>query len=148
MQRERCCHKLLRHDATVGESVGNSLPSSEVVLQNTLSVMQSLARSALQNTVQAPVQNVRPRVKADMLTYSGYDDCKSTEYLDRLLHYQQTTGLSDTELLEQVAPVSLTEQAARWFQLTGHCARMVEEFSGEFLLANSEWRLRRELQAG
>lgn len=136
--------------STIGESSGNSLPSSEVLLQNALSVMQSLA-SALQNTAQAPVQNVRPRVKVDVPTYTGYHDCKSAnEYLDRLLHYQQATGLSDAELLERVVPVSLTEQAARWFRLTGHRARTVEEFResfrGEFLPANYEWRLRRELE--
>ncbi|KAH8033707.1 hypothetical protein HPB51_015543 [Rhipicephalus microplus] len=94
--------------ATVGKSVGSSLPSSEVLLQNALSVLQSLA-SALQSTAQAPVQTVRPCVKVDIPTYSGYHDCKSAnEYLDRFLHYQQATGLTDAELLERVVPVSLT----------------------------------------
>ncbi|KAH8019016.1 hypothetical protein HPB51_015642 [Rhipicephalus microplus] len=70
------------HTATVGESAGNSLPSSEILLQNALSVMQSLA-SALQNTAHAPVQTVRPRAKVDIPTYMGYHDCHSAnEYLD------------------------------------------------------------------
>ncbi|KAH8009045.1 hypothetical protein HPB51_009585 [Rhipicephalus microplus] len=101
--------------ATVGESAGNSLRTSELLLQNALSVMQSLA-SALQNTEQAPVQTVRPRVKVDMATNTGYHDCKSVnEYLDRSLHYRQATGLSDAKLLRRMVPVSLTEQVSRWF---------------------------------
>lgn len=136
--------------ADVVASSGNSVPSSEVLLQNALSVMQSLA-SALQNTAQPPSQSAGPRVKVDMPTYSGYHDCRSAnEYLDRLLYYQQAMGLPDAELLARVVPVSLTEQAARWFRLTGHRARTVEEFResfrDEFLPANYEWRLRRELE--
>ncbi|KAH8019710.1 hypothetical protein HPB51_021032 [Rhipicephalus microplus] len=99
--------------ATVAKSSGSNLPSSEVLLQNALSVMQSLA-TALQNTAQAPVQNVHPRVKVDMPTYTGYHYCKSSnEYLNRLLHYQQATGLSHAELFKRVVPVSLRDQAAR-----------------------------------
>ncbi|KAH8021839.1 hypothetical protein HPB51_018545 [Rhipicephalus microplus] len=74
--------------------------------------------SALQNTAQAPVQIVRPRVKVDIPTYTGYHDCKSAnEYLDRLLHNQHAMELSVAKLLERVVPVSLTEQAhgARWY---------------------------------
>ncbi|KAH6944196.1 hypothetical protein HPB50_002263 [Hyalomma asiaticum] len=98
--------------ADVAESTGNSVPPNEVLLQNALLVMQSLA-GALQNAQAAP-QSVRPRVKLDMPSYSGYHDSKSAnEYLDRLLHYQQATGLTDAELLARVVPVSLTEQAAR-----------------------------------
>ncbi|KAH6945116.1 hypothetical protein HPB50_007289 [Hyalomma asiaticum] len=109
--------------ADVAESTGNSVPSNEVLLQNTFLVMQSLA-GALQNSVQAAPQSARPRVKLDMPSYSGYHDSKSAnEYLDRLLHYQQATGLTDAELLTRVVPVSLTEQAARWFRLAGHRAR-------------------------
>ncbi|KAH6921288.1 hypothetical protein HPB50_027732 [Hyalomma asiaticum] len=112
--------------------------------------MQSLA-GALQNNAQAAPQSARPRVKLDMPSYSGYHDSKSAnEYLDRLVHYQQATGLTDAELLARVVPVSLTEQAARWFRLAGHRARTVEEFRvsfrDEFLPANYEWRLRRELE--
>lgn len=54
--------------------------------------MQSLA-STLQKTAQAPVQTVQPRGKVDIITYTGYHDCKSAnKYLDRLLHYQQAMG--------------------------------------------------------
>ncbi|KAH7985668.1 hypothetical protein HPB51_026776 [Rhipicephalus microplus] len=108
--------------------------------------MQSLA-SAQQNTAQAPVQTVRPCVKVDMPTYKGcHDYMSANEYLDRLLHYQQATGLSDAEFLERVVPMSLTEQAAQWYRLNGHRARTIEEFRGEFLPANYEWRLGRELE--
>ncbi|KAH6925524.1 hypothetical protein HPB50_006527 [Hyalomma asiaticum] len=136
--------------ADVAESTGNSVPSNEVLLQNALLVMQSLA-GALQYSAQAAPQSARPRVKLDMPSYSGYHDSKSAnEYLDRLLHYQQATGLTDAELLARVVPVSLTEQAARWFRLAGHRARTVEEFRvsfrDEFQPANYEWRLRRELE--
>ncbi|KAH6933434.1 hypothetical protein HPB50_014812 [Hyalomma asiaticum] len=83
----------------VAESTGNSVPLSEVLLQNALLVMQSLA-GALQNNAQAAPQSARPCVKVDMPTYSGYHDSKSAnEYLDRLLYYQQATGLTDAELL-------------------------------------------------
>ncbi|KAH6921289.1 hypothetical protein HPB50_027733 [Hyalomma asiaticum] len=72
----------------VAESTGNSVPSNE-----------SLA-GALQNNAQAAPQSARPRVKLDMPSYSGYHDSKSAnEYLDRLVHYQQATGLTDAELL-------------------------------------------------
>ncbi|KAH8038465.1 hypothetical protein HPB51_001638 [Rhipicephalus microplus] len=78
--------------ATVGESAGNSLPSSEVLLQSTLSLMQSLA-SALPNTVQAPVQTVRPHVKVDINTCTGYHVCKSAnEYLDQMLYCRRRRG--------------------------------------------------------
>ncbi|KAH6935357.1 hypothetical protein HPB50_005342 [Hyalomma asiaticum] len=109
--------------ADVAESTGNSVPWNEVLLQNALLVMQNLA-GALQNNAQAAPQSARPRVKLDMPSYSGYHDSKSAnEYLNRLLHYQQATGLTDAELLARAVPVSLTEQAARWFQLAGHRAR-------------------------
>ncbi|KAH6919548.1 hypothetical protein HPB50_029464 [Hyalomma asiaticum] len=78
--------------ADVAESTGNSVPPGE-----------------------AAPQRARPRVKVDMPIYSGYQDSKSTnEYLDRLLYYQQATGLSDAELIAHMVPVSLTEQAAQW----------------------------------
>lgn len=136
--------------ADASEPSGGSIPSSEIMLQNALQVMQSLA-GALQNTMRAPSQSERPRIKVDMPTYSGYHDRTSAnEYLDRLQYYQQATGLSDAELLARVVPASLTEQAARWFRLAGHRARTVEEFRAnfreEFLPANYEWRLRRELE--
>ncbi|KAH6947444.1 hypothetical protein HPB50_019033 [Hyalomma asiaticum] len=107
--------------ADVAESTGNSVPSNEVLLQNALLVMQSLA-GALQNNAQAAPHSARPRVKLDMPSYSGYHDSKSAnEYLDRLLYYQQATGLSDAELLARVVPVLLT--ASGWVVPTGRTSR-------------------------
>ncbi|KAH8039540.1 hypothetical protein HPB51_007442 [Rhipicephalus microplus] len=87
--------------------------------------MQGLA-NALQKITQAPVQTAGPLVKVGIPTYTGYLDCKSAnEYLDRLLHYEEAKGLSDTELLDRMLAASLTKQAARWFRLIGHRARTV-----------------------
>lgn len=48
-----------------------------------------------------------------MPTCSGYHDrTDANEYLDRLLYYQQATGLADTELLACLVPVSQPEQTA------------------------------------
>lgn len=48
-----------------------------------------------------------------MPTYGGYYDRKSAnEYLNRLMHNQQATRLSNTELLARVIPDSQTEQVA------------------------------------
>ncbi|KAH6933340.1 hypothetical protein HPB50_014354 [Hyalomma asiaticum] len=67
---------------------------------------------------------VKSIVRMDLPTYSGYHDLVSAnEYLDRMLTYQQATGLSDSEMLERLGPVSLTDQAARWFRFTGHKSR-------------------------
>ncbi|XP_077508064.1 uncharacterized protein LOC144119238 [Amblyomma americanum] len=70
--------------------------------------------------------------------------------MDRMLNYQQATGLTDGEVLAGVVPVSLTDQAARWFCLTGHRSRTMEEFRArfreEFLPADYDRRLRRELE--
>ncbi|XP_077511855.1 uncharacterized protein LOC144122158 [Amblyomma americanum] len=134
--------------AAAPNSGGVSPQSSEVLLQNAMQVMQSLA-GILQSNLQAPAQS--PRVRTDLPTYTGYHDSTgANEYLDRVLHYQQVTGIADAKMLTHVVPVSLTEQATRWYRLAGNRAWTMEEFCAsfrdEFLPANYEWRLRRELE--
>ncbi|KAH6926493.1 hypothetical protein HPB50_018874 [Hyalomma asiaticum] len=63
--------------ADVAESTGNSVPSNEVLLQNALLVMQSLA-GALQNNAQAAPQNLEElaaaakRIQGDILAARAY----------------------------------------------------------------------------
>ncbi|XP_077507578.1 uncharacterized protein LOC144118533 [Amblyomma americanum] len=92
-----------------------------------------------------------PCVIIHLLTYTGYHDSTgANEYLDRLPHYHQVTGIADAAMLARVVPVSLTEQASAWYRLAGNRARTMEEFCAsfrdEFLPANYEWSLRRELE--
>ncbi|KAH8042811.1 hypothetical protein HPB51_025863 [Rhipicephalus microplus] len=72
----------------------------------------------------------------------------ATEYLEALHRYQQAMWLSDSVMLGSVLPVSLTAQAARWYQLVGHQARSMEKFRAlfrsEFLPPDYERRMRRE----
>lgn len=43
--------------------------------------------------------------KVEMPTCSGYHNrTDANKYLDRLLYYQQATGLADTELLARLVP--------------------------------------------
>ncbi|XP_077517872.1 uncharacterized protein LOC144128380 [Amblyomma americanum] len=105
----------------------------------------------VQNNLLTPAPVARPRLRVDLPSYGGYHDhVSANEYLDRMLNYQQATGLTDDEVLARVVPVSLTDQAARWFRLTGHRLRTMEEFRAkfceEFLPADCERRLRRELE--
>lgn len=128
----------------------SSRPTSEALLQDAMRLMQNMA-SAMQTTLQAPARAERPRVKVDIPTYTGYHDrVSANEYLDRLQHYQRATGLGDAEILERIIPVSLTDKAARWFRLVGERSRSMEDFRAkfrdEFLPANYEYRLRRELE--
>ncbi|XP_077560789.1 uncharacterized protein LOC144175606 [Haemaphysalis longicornis] len=132
-------------------SANASRPTSEALLQDAMRLIQSMA-VVMQTTLQAPPARAeRPRVKVDVPTYTGYHDrVSANEYLDRLQQYQQAMGLGDAEILERIVPVSLTDKAARWFRLVGERSRSMEDFRAkfrdEFLPANYEYHLRRELE--
>lgn len=130
--------------------VGASQPTTEALLQDAMRLVENMA-SVVMNSLQSPAQAGKPRVKVDIPKYSGYHDrASANDYLDQLQHYQQATGLTEAELLSRIVPVSLTDQAARWFKLVGERERTMEgfraKFRDEFLPANYEWRLRRELE--
>ncbi|XP_077511929.1 uncharacterized protein LOC144122353 [Amblyomma americanum] len=137
------------HAAPQSELPGQANPQ-EAVLRNALRLIESLT-GIVQNNLQTPAAVARPRLHVDLPSYGGYHDLVSAnEYLDRMLNYQQATGLTDGEVLARIVPVSLTDQAARWFGLTGHRSRTMEEFRArfreEFLPADYDRRLRRELE--
>lgn len=136
--------------AASSASASGGQPTSEALLQDAMRLIQSMA-VVMQTTLQAPARAERPRVKVDVPTYTGYHDrVSANEYLDRLQQYQQAMGLGDAEILERIVPVSLTDKAARWFRLVGERSRSMEDFRAkfrdEFLPANYEYRLRRELE--
>lgn len=142
-------HTCSTHPAPVPDITGQS-ESQQVLLRDAMRLIESLS-GVVQNTLLTSAAAARPRVRVDLPTYSGYHDSVSAnEYLDRMLTYQQATGLSDGEMLERVVPVSLTDHAARWFRLTGHRSRTLAEFRAtlreEFLPADYQRRLRRELE--
>lgn len=136
------------HSAPAPDLTGQS-ESPQVLLRDAMRMIECLT-GVVQNTLTSS-SAAKPIVRMDLPTYSGYHDLVSAnEYLDRMLTYQQATGLSDGEMLERVVPVSLTDQAARWFRLTGHRSRTMSEFRAnfreEFLPADYQRRLRRELE--
>ncbi|XP_077524728.1 uncharacterized protein LOC144136105 [Amblyomma americanum] len=137
------------HAAPQPELPGQANPQ-EAALRNALRLTESLT-GIVQNNLQTPAAVARPRLRVDLPSYGGYHDpVSANEYLDRMLNYQQATGLTDGEVLVRVVPVSLTDQAARWFRLTGHRSRTMEEFRArfreKFLPADYDRRLRRELE--
>ncbi|KAH6938357.1 hypothetical protein HPB50_008863 [Hyalomma asiaticum] len=132
------------HSAAAPDLTGQS-ESPQVLLRDAMRMIECLT-GVVQNTLTSG-SAAKSIVRMDLPTYSGYHDLVSAnEYLDRMLTYQQATGLSDGEMLERVVPVSLTDQAARWFRLTGHRSRTMSEFRAnfreEFLPADYQRRLR------
>lgn len=146
---ERLFQPCSSHAASQPDLSGQANPQ-EAVLRDALRLIESLT-GVVQNTLQTSASAARPRLRVEIPSYSGYHDrVSANEYLDRMLTYQQATGLTDGEILARVVPVSLTDQAARWFRLTGYRSRTLEEFRAsfreEFLPVDYERRLRRELE--
>lgn len=104
--REPQRHTGSTQSAPVPDLTGQS--ESPQLLRDALRLIETLT-GVVQNTLLRPSTAARPSVKVDLPTYSGYHDTVSAnDYLDRMLTYQQATGLSDGEMLERVVPVSLT----------------------------------------
>ncbi|KAH6940246.1 hypothetical protein HPB50_026442 [Hyalomma asiaticum] len=99
------------HSAAAPDLTGQS-ESPQVLLRDAMRMIECLT-GVVQNTLTSS-SAAKSMIRMDLPTYSGYPDLVSAnEYLDRMLTYQQATGLSDGEMLERVVPVSLTDQAAR-----------------------------------
>ncbi|CAN7952207.1 unnamed protein product, partial [Ixodes pacificus] len=127
----------------------NALNSYQPLLDNAARVIESLT-GALQ-TATRPPPPTRPPVRIPIPTYRGYGDrVSATDFLEDLKSYQQAMGMSDNEILERILPISLVDQAARWFRLTGNQLLTIEQFRKafrqEFLPADYERRMRRELE--
>lgn len=119
------------------------------LLENAARVIESLT-GALQTTALAP-QAHRPPVRIPVPTYRGYADrASATDFLEELRKYQRAMGMTDREILERILPISLVDEAARWFRLVGDqpgtLDQFREAFRREFLPADYERRMRRELE--
>lgn len=119
------------------------------LLENAARVIESLT-GALRTTTLAP-QAQRPPVRIPVPTYRGYADrASATDFLDDLRKYQRAMGMSDREILERILPIALVDEAARWFRLVGDqpgtLDQFREAFRREFLPADYERRMRRELE--
>lgn len=119
------------------------------LLENAARVIESLT-GALRTTTLAP-QVHRPPVRIPVPTYRGYADrASATDFLEELRKYQRAMGMSDREILDRILPISLVDEAARWFRLVGDqpgtLDQFREAFRREFLPADYERRMRRELE--
>lgn len=119
------------------------------LLENAARVIESLT-GALRTTTLAP-QAQRPPVRIPVPTYRGYaDKASAMDFLDDLRKYQRAMGMSDREILERIPPIALVDKAARWFRLVGDqpgtLDQFREAFRREFLPADYERRMRRELE--
>ncbi|KAG0444578.1 hypothetical protein HPB47_013641, partial [Ixodes persulcatus] len=127
----------------------NALNSYQPLLDNAARVIESL-KGALQ-TATWPPPPTRPPVRISIPTHRGDGGrVSATDFLEDLKIYQQAMGMSDNEILERILPVSLVDQAARCFRLTGNQLLTIEQFRKafrqEFLPADYERRMRRELE--
>ncbi|KAG0415822.1 hypothetical protein HPB47_007003 [Ixodes persulcatus] len=119
------------------------------LLENAARVIESLT-GALRTTTHAP-QTQRPPVRIPLPTYRGYADrASATDFLEDLRKYQRAMGMYDREILERILPIALVDEAARWFRLVGDqpgtLDQFREAFRREFLPADYERRMRRELE--
>lgn len=106
---------------------------------------------ALNTTMQSRQTFAPPKPVIQIPEFTGYSDRRSVhDYLEALCNYQKATGMTDGDILMRILPVSLKDQASRWFRLVGQHSHTLDEFrtkfQQEFLPADYERRMKRELE--